>query len=150
MCNILNTKLIFMFINMNIFAYTLLSILTLSCYWFWSNNKCPYSTHFENTSRHYVLPLNARRKWECILVRFHVLTAASMNMTASWDAAPCSLVEVCLCFRGVQHPSSGRWVTLMIEAESTSETSLNFYQTTRLNIPEDSHIQDLIMLSAVK
>jgi hypothetical protein len=29
-------------------------------------------------------------------------------------------------------PSSGRWVL-------TSETSVNFYQTTRRNIPEDSH-----------
>jgi hypothetical protein len=28
---------------------------------------------------------------------------------------------------------------LMIEAASTSETSVNFYQTTRRNIPEDSH-----------
>jgi hypothetical protein len=29
---------------------------------------------------------------------------------------------------------------LMIEAVSTSEKSVNFYQTTRRNIPEDSHI----------
>jgi hypothetical protein len=28
----------------------------------------------------------------------------------------------------------------MMEAESTSETSVNFYQTTRLNNPEDSHL----------
>jgi hypothetical protein len=28
----------------------------------------------------------------------------------------------------------------MMEAESTSETSVNFYQTTRRNIPEDSHL----------
>jgi hypothetical protein len=27
----------------------------------------------------------------------------------------------------------------MMEAESTSETSVNFYQTIRRNIPEDSH-----------
>jgi hypothetical protein len=30
--------------------------------------------------------------------------------------------------------------TVMIEAVSTSETSVNFYQTTRRNIPEDSHL----------
>jgi hypothetical protein len=30
---------------------------------------------------------------------------------------------------------------LMMEAASTSETSLNFYQTTRRNIPEGSHLQ---------
>jgi hypothetical protein len=29
---------------------------------------------------------------------------------------------------------------LMMEAASTSETLLNFYQTTRHNIPEDSHL----------
>jgi hypothetical protein len=29
---------------------------------------------------------------------------------------------------------------LMIEAVSTSETSVNFYQTTRRNTPEDSHL----------
>jgi hypothetical protein len=27
----------------------------------------------------------------------------------------------------------------MMEAANTSETSVNFYQTTRRNIPEDSH-----------
>jgi hypothetical protein len=36
-------------------------------------------------------------------------------------------------------PSSGRWV-LMMEAARTSETSVNFYQITRRNIPEGSHI----------
>jgi hypothetical protein len=29
-----------------------------------------------------------------------------------------------------------------MKAGSTSETSANFYQTTRRNIPEDSHLQD--------
>jgi hypothetical protein len=31
-------------------------------------------------------------------------------------------------------------IALMMEAESTSEFSVNFYQTTRLNIPEDSYL----------
>jgi hypothetical protein len=35
-------------------------------------------------------------------------------------------------------PSSEQWaITLMMEAESTSETSANFYQTTRCNIPDN-------------
>jgi hypothetical protein len=34
------------------------------------------------------------------LVRFHVLTTASMNMTVFWDAVLCSPVEVCRRFRG--------------------------------------------------
>jgi hypothetical protein len=29
----------------------------------------------------------------------------------------------------------------MMEAACTSETSVNFYQATRLNTPEDSHLQ---------
>jgi hypothetical protein len=29
---------------------------------------------------------------------------------------------------------------VMVEAVCTSETSVNFYQTTRRNIPEDSHL----------
>jgi hypothetical protein len=31
-------------------------------------------------------------------------------------------------------------ITLMMEAASTSQTSLNFYQTARRNNPEDSHV----------
>jgi hypothetical protein len=31
-------------------------------------------------------------------------------------------------------------ITLMMETVSTSETSVNYYQTTRRNIPEDSHL----------
>jgi hypothetical protein len=32
-------------------------------------------------------------------------------------------------------------IAVMMEAVSTSETSVNFYQTTRRNIPEDSHLR---------
>jgi hypothetical protein len=32
------------------------------------------------------------------------------------------------------------FIDLMMEAVSTSETSVNFYETTRHNIPEDSHL----------
>jgi hypothetical protein len=45
-----------------------------------------------------------------------------MTMAVFWVVAPCSLVD------------DG----LMMEAASTSETSVNFYQDTRRN-PEDSH-----------
>jgi hypothetical protein len=34
-----------------------------------------------------------------------------------------------------------RAMALMMEAVSTSETSVNFYQTTRRSIPKDSHLQ---------
>jgi hypothetical protein len=33
--------------------------------------------------------------------------------------------------------------SMKMEAASTSETSVNFYQTARRNIPEDSHLQPL-------
>jgi hypothetical protein len=42
-------------------------------------------------------------------------------MTDFWDAAPLGLA-------------------LMVEAASTSETSVSFYETTRRNIPEDGHL----------
>jgi hypothetical protein len=55
-----------------------------------------------------------------------------MKMAVFWVVAPCSLVEVYRRFRGAYY--------LMMEAVSTSETSVNIYQITRLNIPEDSHL----------
>jgi hypothetical protein len=36
-------------------------------------------------------------------------------------------------------------IALMMEAASTSETAVNFYQTTRHNNPEDSHLQTLLL-----
>jgi hypothetical protein len=33
-----------------------------------------------------------------------------------------------------------RWIVLMMEAASTYETLVNFYQTTRRYNPEDSHL----------
>jgi hypothetical protein len=38
-------------------------------------------------------------------------------------------------------------LALMMEAVSTYETKASFYQTTLRNIPEDSHLQDLVTLS---
>jgi hypothetical protein len=36
--------------------------------------------------------------------------------------------------------SEGTMIALMIEAANTSETSVNSYQTTRRNIPEENHL----------
>jgi hypothetical protein len=58
---------------------------------------------------------------------FQVITAASMKKTVFWVVAPCIL-------------------SLMMEAASTSETSVNFYQTTRRNNLEDSHLQVWLVL----
>jgi hypothetical protein len=58
-------------------------------------------------------------------------------MTFFWVVVPCSLVEVYQRFRGTY------WATiaLMMETASTFETSVNIYQTTRRNIPEESHLR---------
>jgi hypothetical protein len=59
-------------------------------------------------------------------VIFQVLTAVSMNMTAFWDTAPCSLVEVDRRFRGAYslHYQGDEWwvIALMMKAVRTSET----------------------------
>jgi hypothetical protein len=54
-------------------------------------------------------------------------TMSYFLMAVFWVVAPCSLVEEVI-------------IALMMEAASTSETLVNFYQTTRHNNPEDSHI----------
>jgi hypothetical protein len=56
-------------------------------------------------------------------------------MTVFWDVAPCSQVEIGRRFRG-----SYCLISLMMEAVNTSETKVNFYETTRRNIPVDSHL----------
>jgi hypothetical protein len=43
-------------------------------------------------------------------------------------------------FRPMPVSSRGLLVVLMMEAACTSETSVNFYQTTRRNNPEDSYL----------
>jgi hypothetical protein len=48
-----------------------------------------------------------------------------MKITVFWDVAPCSVVEGQIA---------------LLEVASTSETLVNFYQTTRRNIPEYIHL----------
>jgi ribosomal protein L18E len=43
---------------------------------------------------------------------------------------------------GGEYASIIRAIALMMEAPSTSETSVNFYQITRRNNPEDSDLLD--------
>jgi hypothetical protein len=57
----------------------------------------------------------------------------NIKMTICWDVSPCSLVEIDRRFRGpycLHHQ----------EVVSSFEMSVNFYETTRRNIPEDSHL----------
>jgi hypothetical protein len=66
-----------------------------------------------------------------------------MKITVTGDVVPCSLVEVYQRFRGAccLHHQGNEYTTMMMEAVSTSETLVNFYQTTWRSIPEDSHLQ---------
>jgi hypothetical protein len=60
----------------------------------------------------------------------------SMKIAVFWVVAPCSLVEVYQRFRGpccLHHQGD--------EVARTSETLVNFYQTTRRYNPEDSHLR---------
>jgi hypothetical protein len=60
-------------------------------------------------------------------------------MVVFWVVAPCSLVEV-TDVSEVFAASIIRAMTLMMEAASTFETLVNFYQTTWCYNPEDSHL----------
>jgi hypothetical protein len=58
-----------------------------------------------------------------------------MKMTVFWDIAPC-LVQTNRRFRGAYYLND-QGNAAMMEAVSTSEMSVNFYQTACYNIPED-------------
>jgi hypothetical protein len=62
--------------------------------------------------------------WHCLNK-----TSSGLKMAVFRDVAPCSLVEI-----------DRRGIALMMEAITTSETSVSFYQTTQWNIAEDSHL----------
>jgi hypothetical protein len=57
-----------------------------------------------------------------------------MKMAVFWVVVPRSLVEVYRRFRGA--------CCFHHQGDVTSKTSVNFYQTTRRNNPENSHLQD--------
>jgi hypothetical protein len=62
---------------------------------------------------------------------------ANRKTAVFWDVAPCSLVEIDRRFRGAYCLHQG---SLMMEALSTSVTSVSFYETTLRNIPKDSRL----------
>jgi hypothetical protein len=62
-------------------------------------------------------------------VRFQVLTAATLKMTAFWVIAP-YVVEVDRCFRGAYY----------LRLLCTFGTSVNLYETARRNNPESCHL----------
>jgi hypothetical protein len=62
-------------------------------------------------------------------MRFPVLTVTTMKMALFWDVSLCDLLDIHVCV-----------IALMMEAVSSSETSVIIYQIARPNIPEDIHL----------
>jgi hypothetical protein len=72
-----------------------------------------------------------------------------MNTAVIWHVTPFSLVNIEQSFREaycLHH--KGDVMALMIEAVTASGTLFSIYQTTRRNIPEDSHLQSEMFLNA--
>jgi hypothetical protein len=68
-----------------------------------------------------------------------LLKNSKKKIAVFWVVAPCNLVEVYGRLRGFccLHKQGDEWQE---EAERTSETSVNFYQTARRNNSEDSDL----------
>jgi hypothetical protein len=58
-------------------------------------------------------------------------------MIVFWDVAPCSPVKI----TDVSEVRTASITRVMMKAVSTFEKPVNFYGTTRRNIPERSHLQ---------
>jgi hypothetical protein len=98
---------------------------------------CEWEIHFRNSPLfEWNIQRDQYQDWD-----FGLFTAASTKLTTTsfWDSAQCSLVEVGRRFRGAHwihhHPD---------DTGSTSETSVNFYETTRRNFLRSYHLLNTI------
>jgi hypothetical protein len=66
-----------------------------------------------------------------------------MKIAVFWVVAPCLPDYTAL---QPSKPTHGLLIALMMEATRTSETLVNFYQTTRRYNPEDSNLQKRVTL----
>jgi hypothetical protein len=64
----------------------------------------------------------------------------SLKMSVFWDVAPRNLADTDRRLRGAYCFHQGDEFILITEAVSPSETSVSINQTTKYNIPEDSHL----------
>jgi hypothetical protein len=78
-------------------------------------------------------------------IGFQVHMAASMKVSAFWDIAPCSVVEI---HRRLEAPNASIFrVTKEIrETVNTSESSVYFYKTTWRKIPERCYLYTAVKL----
>jgi hypothetical protein len=74
-------------------------------------------------------------------VSFQVLTATSLKMAVFWDVARYCVVNNDRCSEERIASIIRTMIALLMEAVGSSETSVNIYQTTRYNIPGDSHLR---------
>jgi hypothetical protein len=65
-------------------------------------------------------------------------------MDVFWEVVPCRLVVYRRFRVFFTYIIIATLVVLMMEVARISETSVNFYQNVRRNIPEDRHLQELI------
>jgi hypothetical protein len=84
-----------------------------------------------------------------VTVKFQVLNAVNLKVAALWVVAPCCLVGVYCNFRGTDclHHQGDNEAPKM-ETVSTSETSVNFYQTTKCDNPEGSNPFGFLFLTS--
>jgi hypothetical protein len=61
-------------------------------------------------------------------------------MAVFWDVAPCIMADIHRSSEDLTAIIRALTHLLMMKAVNSSETLVNFYQTTRCNIPEDSHL----------
>jgi hypothetical protein len=88
---------------------------------------------FHFLSEHSGNPTKTQSLYVCVIltdiVRFQVLTAASVKFRVFWDVLSCSHVDVDRCFRGAL---------------------VNIYLTTRQYIPENSTLHTVYKLNVIK
>jgi hypothetical protein len=72
-----------------------------------------------------------------------------MKATAFLEGEPCSPVEVYRRFRGVHFFHNQDVIALVLQAINTSETSVNFYRTTRCNFSEDRNFLATVHINCV-
>jgi hypothetical protein len=112
----------------------------LTAYFAYYSQASPYRLQSDILRRpgcFFVPHMVEKRSLLCIFIHTYdpLKTKKNSKMAVFW-VAPCGLVEVYQRFRGpccLYHQSD--------EAARTSETSVNFYQTTRRYNPEDSHLR---------
>jgi hypothetical protein len=73
-----------------------------------------------------------------IKTKFQAVMTVGIKMTVFWDVALCVLVEV-----DISEVLTAFIIGLMLEAASTFEMSVTFFQNSQCSIPEDSYVDPL-------